>query len=546
MTATKRNWKIDLLRFIFAIGILVYHFSNQLPAIGGGIRLGLYANIGVQFFFVVSGYLLAQKILTSKEEIGVFEIAKRKLFSFFWIWVIAIVLTVILRIALGAREGYQAFFGDLFLLYSFGMTDVNMEFGWYLSSMMILTVLLTPVLNKLKKRERLKQDFVYLLLFELFVVGHLYTNLKITALEDIMGILMKGNVRACAGMLLGVLLFIYRHYIKTPCEKPKAVFFKIWGMILQIAAYLYLIIYMNNTESKKGIGEFLALSCMGIIVYYAFEAYGNNDKSTGKAAAVLSGFCNCLGKLSLPVYLLHTVVKNTIVVVFQGMNPFKQLVLIIVFTVILSAAVLVLRYIFDHIISRIKKTEPPKSGKTFCAYYTATAILAAVLCPIPIAVVDANVKDTFAVVDNAMVYANKSSVVRCYTGTVLSEDLYIEDSALLSDISFYTITWNKKFEDDQQIKFIVRNKETGEEVFTTTRKMSGFADAKIYTLIPDEMVELTGDTWYTIEFIPTTSEKQEVMALMMTKVTKTPKGKAYINGQATDEHISMKILTQEQ
>lgn len=52
----KRNSAIDILRLVFAIIILLYH-SNVVIS-GSGLGIFKYGYIGVEFFFIVSGWLL--------------------------------------------------------------------------------------------------------------------------------------------------------------------------------------------------------------------------------------------------------------------------------------------------------------------------------------------------------------------------------------------------------------------------------------------------------------------------------------------------------
>lgn len=543
MTVVKRNWKIDLLRFIFAIGVIVHHSYWFLPQVYG-FSPGVRGNILVEFFLVVSGYLLAKKIFSAKEEVDIFKLVKNKFLSFYWMWVIVVVLTVIYNIVTGVKDGYELFLPSLFLMHGFGFTNDFITFGWYLSSMMIVTILLTPLIIKVKKRDKIRSDFLFLIFADLFVIGELYLQTqKLTGVNDTFGFLMKSNVRAFAGMLLGVVLFMYRQYIRKPDSKP-SVFGKIWGIALQAAAYFYLFMFTNGKYLEKGIGEFFGLGCMGIIVYYAFADSGREDKAPGKLADCLITFCNFLGKLSLPVYLFHSVIKSVVNKCFADLFPFKRLALIITITIILSAAVLLLRYLYDYIKAKIKQSTPPRSGKEMCISYCVAAGLAVALCPVSFGVIDAVYKPTVTILDSSVEYKDKSSTVRCYTSTTISEDFKVENTSKLAEIKFYTITWKKSFADDQQMKVIIRNKDTNEEVYAETRKMSDFRDGNAFSLIPDENVVLTGSSWYTIEFVPTTREEQEYMALLMTRVTNNS-GKSYINGQPTDEHISMKIITQE-
>ena len=52
----QKNAAIDLLKFLFAMMILLFHGGKNLP---GQVSLFPNGRIGVEFFFLVSGYLMA-------------------------------------------------------------------------------------------------------------------------------------------------------------------------------------------------------------------------------------------------------------------------------------------------------------------------------------------------------------------------------------------------------------------------------------------------------------------------------------------------------
>ena len=67
-----RNGNIDLMRFVFCLIIILYHINNRLdlnPPFGLSEKYFSFCGegrIGVEFFFIVSGYLLA---VTAKKTI---------------------------------------------------------------------------------------------------------------------------------------------------------------------------------------------------------------------------------------------------------------------------------------------------------------------------------------------------------------------------------------------------------------------------------------------------------------------------------------------
>ena len=60
-----RNYEIDFWKFVFSICIVIYH-AWQFQYTGDPVIFG-YGNLLVEFFFVVSGYLMIAKIYNKKK-----------------------------------------------------------------------------------------------------------------------------------------------------------------------------------------------------------------------------------------------------------------------------------------------------------------------------------------------------------------------------------------------------------------------------------------------------------------------------------------------
>lgn len=91
----KRNGKIELLRFIFCIFILFYHIGlpiygrSDTPIIGDHITFFSKGYLGVEFFFLVTGFLMARSAhktnRTSNNSVGTdsLRFMKKKIWSIF-------------------------------------------------------------------------------------------------------------------------------------------------------------------------------------------------------------------------------------------------------------------------------------------------------------------------------------------------------------------------------------------------------------------------------------------------------------------------------
>ena len=59
MNKPARNGKVDLLKFLFSIIVIIYHFDN---AVKYPFEIFTRGYIGVEFFFVTSGFLFAKSL----------------------------------------------------------------------------------------------------------------------------------------------------------------------------------------------------------------------------------------------------------------------------------------------------------------------------------------------------------------------------------------------------------------------------------------------------------------------------------------------------
>ena len=153
----KRNGKIDFLKFLFAIIVLIHHTRY---VVGDENSLFLGGSLAVEFYFLVSGYLMMAGIQKMKErpvslgaETGAFLLKKYKSFcpEIIISYIFAFAVTYI-----GGKTGFfkllATSFSDVLLL---GMTGLRIKpvngAIWYLSSMLLAMAILYPLVRKFGK-----------------------------------------------------------------------------------------------------------------------------------------------------------------------------------------------------------------------------------------------------------------------------------------------------------------------------------------------------------------------------------------------------------
>ncbi len=141
-TNKKRNNEIELFRFLFITVIAVMHFSNSYfkscPYYQG-------AYIGTEFFFLLSGFMIAKKALSQREPLSPYRFTWNRLKKLYPDYLFAFFLLFVLSLVSGAiacQDGFKTLcsyiFELLFLhasgLKSFGLLNYP---TWYLSSLII-------------------------------------------------------------------------------------------------------------------------------------------------------------------------------------------------------------------------------------------------------------------------------------------------------------------------------------------------------------------------------------------------------------------------
>ncbi len=157
MSGTIRNGEIDLLRFLFSLTIVMYHFAvnySLLPYRNGGV--------GVEFFFFVTGALMVSKKYDSIKSDDIpkesYKFILAKLRSFYPYYLCALFLNLIVEDIILNHKTYIYLFDkilrgipNLLLIQMSGILisdSLNVGGSWYLSEMMICLFILFPVYLK--------------------------------------------------------------------------------------------------------------------------------------------------------------------------------------------------------------------------------------------------------------------------------------------------------------------------------------------------------------------------------------------------------------
>ena len=343
MNMYKRNGTIDVMRVVFAIIIVFLHATQTFLTEFDIFRIG---SLGVDFFFIVSGFLMAQSSLKySGKDIGkeTRTYIMKKIGSFMpevtVAWFIAFAVTELCReyvnIGMIAKDFMQGIWNIIFLQMSGlqGKTPIN-DVTWYLSAMILAMLLLFPLL--IKNRDIFMNIMAPLV--TVFILGYLCKRYnKVISPKEWVGFCYKGFLRGLAELALGCICWdICQNISKVDFTKLGAYFLT----CLEAGCYLFSIYWMWGHRGSEM--DFVIILMLAVAVTVSFSG-----KSCTYTWFSNEKYSVC-GKLSLYIYLGHFCWADNIAVIFPK-NTEKELLIIYVFLIAFTVLAI-------HIVSGILRS----------------------------------------------------------------------------------------------------------------------------------------------------------------------------------------------
>ena len=302
----QRNGKIELMRFVMAVIIACYHFGCSVKYPGEWFERGYLA---VEFFFVVSGYLFASSLMKyGKEQQG--DLVRSSLLfmakkyrSFIWYYLVVIVMTVVAWIPFFHLNFHDWLLRVIhaiptfFLVQMAGLPTADWFVPvWYLSAMLIVMFILTPVMIKWGRTYALYIAPVLSLLLIGFIWKQGGTLNVSTMWKD--NWFNAGLARALAEVSIGC----------TCCYIVKSgILNRVNRWVLSLIGFLcYLPPLICMTVGMKQIME---VSVTLLLIAAVLITFQNSSTFT----FLNNRFVYFLGTLSLPVFLCHSIARYYIV-----------------------------------------------------------------------------------------------------------------------------------------------------------------------------------------------------------------------------------------
>lgn len=358
----RRNGKIELLRFFFCICVLLFHIQKYILTYssvskGDFFSFFQHGSIGVEFFFLLSGFLMAKSIYRKINEQENYSkrdfvkdnllFIKKKYLSIFPQHLIAFIITfyvIIVSDGLGLKKIILYAIDSIPNLFLFQMSGINFSnpnhVEWYLSCMFIAMIIIYPLCK------RFYANFTRYIapLFSLIVFGYLiYTTKSLTGVTVWTGICYKSLLRAICEISLGTTAFEICRAIN---EKEYSSRQKLIMSVAEITSFLIIGLYVISSFSTKY--EIYILMLLFALIVFAFS------KKTYTVKLFNNRFCCFLGKISLPIYLVQIAAITIVNKYFTIYSDFIKTIITIAFTFAFALITLFVADIVSKVCSRKK------------------------------------------------------------------------------------------------------------------------------------------------------------------------------------------------
>lgn len=337
----KRNGAIDFWKFVFSLVIVSFHTFFVTNNSINGMQPFIRGNTSVQFFFLVSGFLMAQSSykatgFSDKDDLAknTFIFMRRKingLYPEFAIaWALAFIVMHLADRAYSPTVIVKDFLNgiwELCLLRMSGMAGYRVNtVTWYISAMILAMLILYPLLIKYK------DTFFFIIApcLSIFLLGYMYQSFGSLGRGTVWeGFYYRGIMLALADLSLGCILWKICRAIKRYQYSKLA---RILLSAIELCGYLFCLIWMFEKHSDNM--HFVLLLIFAVCVPITFS-------HEGIAAPLFDNrLCYFLGKASFSLYIGHIFWIKSLDAFFPSYSFKQQLCILAVLLIITVAAIM--------------------------------------------------------------------------------------------------------------------------------------------------------------------------------------------------------------
>ena len=305
LTAKKRNGTIELMRFLFCMEVILYHIAKRVPLpTHGHFNFFLNGKIGVEFFFLVSGFLMAASASRAGTQTiagGTGRFMLRKVMAIFPSHCIVFVLalgSLLFYLAHDVPGALKIIWNSMPSFFFIQKTGIPVHRvirpEWYIEAMLWMMLLIYPLI--LRFRERFTTIACPILC--VFLIGYMtYASSHLGGTERYLfgNTIPKVYVRAFAELCGGAFCFEASRLLKRMQLKTRD---RVLLTLLEAGCYLLTLVYTVSDLKDSYEAYFFYILAVAITLSFS--------EVTLTSEWLKNGAVYFLGKISLPLYLAQS------------------------------------------------------------------------------------------------------------------------------------------------------------------------------------------------------------------------------------------------
>lgn len=319
MNNMKKNEIVNLMKFISAITVMLFHMKTLNF---GRVALDIDIDCFVEWFMIVTGYYTAKRYIDNSENVNIYkESFYVTINRFLPLMPYIIVATTIQYAAFVCKNLIQNEFsiGDIVIIAiskyipeTLLLTSLKGEMPfveplWYLSTLLVIL----PIFIIFVSRNR----------YIVAIISFIYSGIFFGIIRSLIPQSLHNFLYISAGLCLGAGIYV----VATEFEEY---FRRISSTLLSVVSVTSVIFCIVSAYKALGMNN-ENLMCLSI--FSLIELPGFSSISHVKSRAM-----DYLGRLSVPIFVIHFAVGSVIEMLFDNWNPVVKLIVFISVTLVLS------------------------------------------------------------------------------------------------------------------------------------------------------------------------------------------------------------------
>lgn len=306
----KKNYTVEILRFIFAIFILLYHYFSYFLRDTASPSLFYHAYMGDEFFFMVSGFFLGNSVYKRLNNAYTqvnyvksdYLLARIKsiAFPYYISWCLSFLG---LHLNSKVTELFQDLTNSVFELTFLDMAGFKMGYyansvAWYLSALFICILIFAPIVEHYRNSYLLKAAPI----ISIFIYGilALHTDFLFAPHTIMFGWLYKGMLSSIAGVNAGLFLYgLYRNDNFVNLINRNQIIIT----LTQIISFCFIIFYLIVPTSMDYSRDYICVLCIFILLISILCTDSFLERKLQKIPCVLK-----LGRASVYIYFSQAII----------------------------------------------------------------------------------------------------------------------------------------------------------------------------------------------------------------------------------------------